>query len=170
MEGKSPTDSNQPNKNIVNKAGNPLPEYMANTQLIVLSFCAGSVLPLFLDYVFQTNVWGTLYCVCFICVFIIRIVGEIILGYNKSVALKKTHKRLSEENRKKFIRTAFITIPISLAVPIAFFWIIYLVGRRNGFHEMSITGIAFFIVGFLLLFLFVLWCSYIKLLESQDKQ
>ena len=170
MEEKSPTDSNQPKKNIVNKAGNPLQEYMANTQLIVLSLCAGSVLPIFLGYVFQTNIWGYLYCAGFVCVFIIRKVGEITFEYDKAVALKKSQKRLSEENRKKFVRTAFITMPFSFAVPIAFFWIIYLVGRRNGLHELSITGIAFFIVGFLLLFLYALWVSYIKLLESQDKE
>jgi hypothetical protein len=169
MEEKSPIDTNQPKKNIVNKAGDTQQDYMTNTQLIVLSLCAGSILPLFLDYVFQTNIWGYLYCAGFVCVFIIRKVGEITFEYEKAVALQKSPKRLSEENRKKFVRTAFISMPLSLAVPIAFFWIIYLVGRRNGFHELSITGIAFFIVGFLLLFLYALWGSYIKLLESQDK-
>ena len=170
MEGKSPIDITPTQRDIFDIIWNPTQKDISNVMLLVLSHGPGIILPFFLNYVFQTHLWMYLYIACLFCVFIARVVMAIRFEINKSDDLKKSHKRLSKENRKKFIRTAFISMPISFAVPMAFFWIIYLVGRRNGFHEMSITGITFIIGVFLLFFPYALWVSYNKLLESQDKE
>ena len=166
MEGKSPIATNQPKRDIFDIIWNPTQKDINNTLLLILSHGPGIILPIFLDYVFQTHIWMYLYFACLFCVIIARIVMAIRSEFNKLAALEKNHKRLSDENRNKFIRAVFIFMPFGYILTTSF--LTYL-GTRNKSHELSINGIIFIFLTPLPFCLYSLWSYYNSLRKGQDK-
>ena len=166
MEGKSPIASNQPKRDIFDIIWNPTQKDIHNTLLLILSHGPGIILPIFLDYVFQTHIWMYLYFACLFCVIIARIVMAIRFEFNKSVTLEKNNRRLLDENRKKFNRAVFIFMPIGYILTTSF--LTYL-GTRNKSHELSINGIIFIFLTPLPFCLYSLWSYYNSLRKGQDK-
>jgi hypothetical protein len=166
MEEKSPLGVTPNKRTIFDIIWNPTQKDIHNNLLLILSHGPGIILPIFLNYVFQTRIWMYLYFACLFCVIIARIVMAIRFEFNKSVALEKNHKRLLDKNRKKFIRAVFIFMPIGYILTTSF--LMYL-GTLNKRHELSINGIMFIFLAPLPFCFYSLWSYYNSLRQDQTK-
>ena len=88
MEGKSPIDITPTQRDIFDIIWNPTQKDISNVMLLLLSHGPGIILPMFLNYAFQTRIWMYLYFACLFSVIIARIVMAIRFEFNKSTTGK----------------------------------------------------------------------------------